>query len=60
MKTKHIKIDGSFPDGMWQVTELLDKGWSILDKTVLDHRYIMYVLRDVADPDVGKCSNVPN
>lgn len=50
---KAIKIDGSFPDwGTKQLGEALETGWAVYDKTVLDERYVLYLLRH--DPDVGK------
>lgn len=57
MRSETIKIDIAFPDfGTDKLKEKLNRGWVILDKTVMDGRYVFYVLRET-DPDVGKCSN---
>ncbi len=57
MKYTYIKVDGSFPtDSMPSVTALLERGWSIYDKTVIDGRYIMFILCEYIDIDVGKAS----
>lgn len=58
MQTIHIKIDGAFPDrfSTGELHRLLESGWHILDKTIIKDRYILYVLADKADSDVGKCS----
>lgn len=57
MKTKHITIDGAFPNSQntIELHRLLESGWYILDKTIIKDRYILYILADRVDPDVGKC-----
>jgi len=58
METKIIKVDGSFK-GMAddELAKCLGNGWKILDKTIINERYINYVLGlPPIDPDVGKCS----
>lgn len=59
MKYIHIKVDGSFSDGMEQVVDLLNDGWCLFDKSITDGRYIHYILSESSDPDVGRCSPNP-
>ena len=55
METKTIKIDWAFP---WNTLDLYLNDWFIiLDKTVIQDRYILYVLNRNFDTDVGKTSD---
>ena len=58
MKYETIKIDIAFPDfRATQLKQFLSEGWRIVDKTVMNERYIYYVLGKSVDNDVGKCSD---
>jgi len=58
MEYETIKIDIAFPDfRAEQLKTMLSQGWAIVDKTVMNERYIYYVLRRNIDNEVGKCSD---
>ncbi|GAG03217.1 unnamed protein product [marine sediment metagenome] len=58
MKIKTIKMDGCFPSDMddGELAELLSNGWIIINKDLINDRYIVYTLQKrEKDDDVGKC-----
>ena len=58
MEYETIKIDIAFPDfRATQLKNMLSDGWRIIDKTVMNERYIYYVLSRNIDTDIGKCSD---
>lgn len=59
MKTKTIKIDTAFPgDADIALINLLDDGYSIVDKSIVNERYIHYILQKKEhDPYYGKDSD---
>jgi len=58
MKTQYILVDGRFPStNMSTVINLISEGWVILDKSIIDNRYIMFILVcNVYGVDIGKTS----
>ena len=57
MEYETLKIDIAFSDyRVSQLKEMLSEGWKIIDKTVMNERYIYYVLSRNLDNDVGKAS----
>lgn len=46
METQWLKIDSAFPEYQSKrLTQLLKEGWTIIDKTVTNDRYISYLLQ---------------
>ena len=56
-----LRVDSGMYDGAEKLEQLLNKGWEI-ERTDAGEgkRYILYVLVKKSDPDVGRCSNIPN
>lgn len=53
-----IKIDIAFPEyGASYLKKMLSNGWHIIDKTVMNERYIFYVLEKCTDTDVRTTSD---